>query len=906
MSLSPIEPPATELPHFERPLFFFDQGRFRQALGEGNIIPVFKDALNAANTQFDHRFKEGEGIRNLVYERALFLDCILHYAWHQFEWEDSISMVAVGGYGRGELHPYSDIDLLILLQDDNTHREGDSIECFLTLLWDIGLEIGHSVRTIAQCAEIAEQDITVATNLLECRTLVGPEGLRRQLLDATAPEKMWPPDAFFKAKWDEQIARHRKHHNTEYNLEPNVKNAPGGLRDIQVICWVAKRFFGVRTLKELDGKGFFTEEEFGILLSGEEYLWKVRYGLHMIAGRAEERLLFDHQRELALLFGHEDSDSRLAVEHFMKRYYRLVLALRELNDVMLQFLDEAILQRGTSHSVTPINERFQLRDNYIEVTHTTVFSETPSALLEVFVLMGKNPGIQGVRASTIRLIRENRDLIDEDFRKQDENKALFLAFMRSPYKLVSLLRSMKRYRVLGRYLPAFGKITGQMQHDLFHIYTVDAHTLLLIRHMRRFLNSELEEKFPIATRIMKRIEKPELLYITGLFHDIAKGRGGDHSTLGAVDAEEFCTQHGLSTRETRLICWLVEKHLVMSAVSQKQDLSDPEVIHRFASIVGDRSRLDYLYVLTVADINATNPDLWTSWRASLMRQLYEETKRAFRRGLENPVDPTELIEETQQTAMRILAESGISREHARSVWGSVGDGYFLREDATDIAWHTQSIIEANNDDLLISIRETSKREHEGATEIFISTPDRKNIFAAVASTLDQLNLNIWDARIYNSDSGYTIDTFYVLDENGESIGNDKVRLERIRRTLRKVLSKEDYTPEIINRRTPRQLKNFSMPTRVNIIEDSTHGFTILEVFSPDRPGLLARIGRVFLQFDVQLLNAKIATLGERVEDIFFICDNNGDTITDPELCQALEEELCRQLDEQAESNHITF
>jgi len=898
---------STDTPFFGRPLFFFDQGRFRQSLWEASgkslaaSLSVFKDAMSAANTQFDVRFREGEDIRSLIYERALFIDCILHYSWHQFDWEDSIALLAVGGYGRGELHPFSDIDLLILLQDDETHKRGDTIQSFLAFLWDIGLEIGYSVRTIDQCVDIAGKDITVATNLLECRTLLGNEHLRDKLITATGPDKLWPADTFFSAKRDEQLARHRKHHNTEYNLEPNIKNAPGGLRDIQVICWVAKRFFGVRTLKQLDGKGFFTEEEFAILLRGEEFLWKVRYGLHMIAGRAEERLLFDHQRELASLFGFNDS-KRLAVEQFMRDYYRVVLALRELNDVMLNFLDEAILHRGQCLEVSPINERFQLRDNYIEATYTRVFEDDPSALLEVFVLMGKNPNIQGVRASTIRLIRENRDLIDDEFRQDPDNKALFLEFMRSPHKLVSLLRSMKRYRILGRYLPEFGRIIGQMQHDLFHIYTVDAHTLLLIRHMRRFLNSDLAEKFPIATKIMKRIEKPELLYITGLYHDIAKGRGGDHSALGAVDAENFCLNHGLSARETRLICWLVEKHLVMSAVSQKQDLSDPEVIHNFAAIIGDRSRLDYLYVLTVADINATNPDLWTSWRASLMRQLYEETKRALRRGLENPVDPQELIEETQQTVIQQLAEEGISEAQTRECWGSVGDSYFLRESAADITWQTRAIIDANEDDLIILIKETSKREHEGATEIFICTPDRENIFAAVANTLDQLDLNIQDARIYISDTGYTIDTFYVLDENGESIGNDEIRLEHIRSTLHAELSPSGDDADITSVRTPRQLKSFTMPTRTSISSDIQNGFSILEVISPDRPGLLARIGGVFLQFGIHLKNAKIATLGERVEDIFFISDKNGQPLTDPTLCQELQDEICRQLDEKVESD----
>ncbi|RYZ89889.1 MAG: [protein-PII] uridylyltransferase, partial [Moraxellaceae bacterium] len=486
----------------------------------------------------------------------------------------------------------------------------ENIGQFFTFLWDIKLEIGSSVRTVKQCIEIARNDITVATNIMESRTLVGDESLRHELLQQSAPNNIWPADAFFRAKWDEQIARHKKYNDTEYNLEPNIKNAPGGLRDIQTISWVAKRYFQVRTLKQLEGKGFFTEEEFSLLYSGEEYLWRVRYGLHMVAKRAEERLMFDYQRELAKLFGFEDEQGSLAVEQFMHKYYRTVLALRELNDVLLQFLSEAILQKGKCKSVISVNERFQLRDNYIEATHTYIFEENPSALLEMFVLMAQNPDIVGVRASTIRLVRESRHLIDEDFRNNPKNTQLFVALLQHPAGLVEQLKRMLRYGILGLYLPEFGQVTGQMQHDLFHIYTVDAHTLKVVQNMCNFLSPSAKEEFPIAAYIMTRLPRLDLLYMAGLYHDIGKGRGGDHSTLGAVDAELFCRRHGISPRETRLVSWLVEKHLLMSSVSQKQDLSDPDVIRNFALTVGDQMHLDYLYALTVADINGTNRELW--------------------------------------------------------------------------------------------------------------------------------------------------------------------------------------------------------------------------------------------------------------------------------------------------------
>ena len=889
---------ALSTSYFKYPPFFFEQNRFRQALEQENPITVFKDAINAANTQFDTRFKEGEDIRTLLGNRAPFIDCILHYAWHQFTWNQQIALLAVGGYGRGELHPRSDIDLLILLENDGDNPHLESIELFVTFLWDIGLEIGQSVRSINQCVAIAKEDITVVTNIMESRTIAGSKRLHDQLRISTGPDKIWPANAFFRAKWNEQLERHAKYNNTEYNLEPNVKNAPGGLRDIQVINWVAKRYFGVRTMKELEGQGFFTEEEYGILLAGEEFLWKVRYGLHMITGRAEERLLFDYQRELATLFGYRDNEERLAIEQFMHAYYRIVLALRELNDVLLQYLDEAILQKTHQNLITPINERFQLCDHYIEVTHEGVFEQTPSALIEIFVLMGKNPKIQGVRASTIRLIRESRRLINTSFRKNPVNNGLFIQLLRSPFALANQLTSMKRYGILGRYLPEFGRVTGQMQHDLFHIYTVDAHTLLVVNNMRSFRRENAKETFPIAAHIMKNQAKHELLYIAGLYHDIGKGRGGDHSSLGAIDAENFCIQHNINQRDTRLVCWLVEKHLLMSAVSQKQDLSDPEVIHNFALDVGDQLHLDFLYALTVADMSATNPDIWNTWRASLMRQLYMETKRALRRGLENTIAQHDLVEETQQAAIDKLGDKGFSEARVRQLWGNMEDDYFLHEAHIDIAWQTENIALHRSEEPLILIKESTSREHEGATQIFIYTKDRDNVFVAVATALSQLALSILDARLYSAVEGYTIDTFYVLDENNQAIGQDSKRIKLIRSALQNELSLVDEYSDIIRRRTPRRLKHFAMPARTNISNDLHSPHTILEVTCPDRPGLLAYIGRIFLEFDIRLQNAKITTLGERVEDIFYITDKDGLPLSDPALCESLQKEICRQLDEQ--------
>lgn len=884
----------------------FDRGQFQAELAlKSSPIAAFKKAIRQAKDVLDARFANGRDIRRLVEDRAWFVDQILREAWARFDWSEDadIALLAVGGYGRGELHPYSDIDLLILLDsaDHETFRE--PIEGFLTLLWDIGLEVGQSVRSVDECAEEARADLTVVTNLMESRTIAGPESLRRRMQEVTSPERMWPSKDFFLAKRQEQKARHAKYNDTEYNLEPNVKGSPGGLRDIQTILWVARRQFGSLNLHALVNEGFLVESECSMLASSQEFLWKVRYALHMLAGRAEDRLLFDHQRKLAGLLGFHGSDAKQAIEHFMQKYYRVVMAVAELSDLINQHFEEVILRSGENAVAQPLNSRFQLRDGYIEVAHPNVFKRTPFALLEIFVLMAQHPEIKGVRADTIRLLRDSRHLIDDDFRSDIRNTSLFIELCKSPQGIHRNLRRMNRYGILGRYLPEFGHIIGQMQHDLFHIYTVDAHTLNLIKHLRKLKWPELAEKFPLASKVIDKLPKPELIYIAGLYHDIGKGRGGDHSELGAIDAEAFCARHQLPAWDSRLVAWLVQNHLVMSTTAQRKDLSDPQVILDFARLVGDQTHLDYLYVLTVADINATNPSLWNSWRASLLRQLYTETKRALRRGLENPLDREEQIRQTQVAAIDILVRNGIDQDDAEQLWAQLGDDYFLRHTASDVAWHTEAILQhPDGNDPLVLIKETAQREFEGATQIFIYAPDQHDFFAVTVAAMSQLNLNIHDARIITSTSQFTLDTYIVLDTAGGSIGNDPARIQEIREGLIDALKNPDEYPAIIQRRVPRQLKHFAFPPEVTISNDAQRPVTVLEVIAPDRPGLLARIGRIFLDFDLSLQNAKIATLGERVEDVFFITDADNQPLSDPELCQRLQAAIVSQLSEASGQN----
>ncbi|TYP65130.1 [protein-PII] uridylyltransferase [Stutzerimonas stutzeri] len=877
----------------------FDRSQFQAELAlKASPIAAFKKVIRKAREVLDARFLAGQDIRSLIEGRAWFVDQILRAAWGRFDWsnEAQIALVAVGGYGRGELHPYSDIDLLILLDNNDQEIFRDAIERFLTLLWDIGLEVGQSVRSVQECAEEARADLTVITNLMESRTIAGPERLRQNMLKVTSPSEMWPSKEFFLAKRNEQATRHSKYNNTEYNLEPNVKGSPGGLRDIQTILWIARRQFGSLNLSAILDQGFLTEGEYSLLVAGQEFIWRVRYGLHMLAGRAEDRLLFDHQRSLAALLGYEDSDAKLAIERFMQKYYRVVMSISELSDLVGQHFAEVILWEGDSGDAVPLNSRFLVRDGYLEVTDDSVFKRRPFAILEIFVLLAQHPDIQGVRAETIRLLRDHRHLIDDEFRSDIRNTSLFVELFKCKEGIHRNLRRMNRYGILGRYLPEFGHIVGQMQHDLFHIYTVDAHTLNVIKYLRKLSKPGVAEKYPLASKLVERLPKPELIYIAGLYHDIAKGRGGDHSELGAVDAQEFCVRHKLPAWDTRLVVWLVENHLVMSTTAQRKDLSDPQVINDFAQQVGDETHLDYLYVLTVADINATNPTLWNSWRASLLRQLYTETKRALKRGLENPLGREEQIRQTQRAALDSLVRNGTDPDDAEQLWSQLGDDYFMRHSSVDVAWHTEAIIEHPSDGgPLVLIKETTQREFEGGTQIFIYAPDQHDFFAVTVAAMDQLNLNIHDARIITSSSQFTLDTYIVLDADGSPIGNDPERTEEIRQGLITALRNPADYLTIIQKRVPRQLKHFAFPPQVTIHNDMQRPQTIIEVVAPDRPGLLARIGQLFLDFDLSVQNAKIATLGERVEDVFFVTNADNQPLSDPQLCTRLQQAMIKQL-----------
>ncbi|WP_152207576.1 [protein-PII] uridylyltransferase [Marinobacter changyiensis] len=867
---------------------------------EPSPVVAARELLREAYNTDAEAFRNGADVRELVRHRADTVDQVLRLIWCRYPFAESgdISLIAVGGYGRGELHPHSDIDLLILTRDGVREAWQEDLSAFVTLLWDLRLDIGHSVRSIEESKQAARDDVTILTNLLETRTIAGPDELRATLSEDVYEDDVSSDRDYFIAKREEQKRRHQKYGDTEYNLEPNVKGSPGALRDIQTIGWITKRHFGLQSIADLTRFSILTEEEYQILFQGETFLWQLRYGLQLIADRNENRLLFDHQRALAEMLGYRDEGKRLGVELMMQAYYRTVLSLAELADVILQYYDEAILDTEGQEVIRPLNKRFQTRNNYIEAVNNQVFAYAPYAILEIFVLMAQHPEIKGIRATTIRSLRAHRHLIDDAFRSDLAVTSLFMELLKTPHELDQTLSHMKKYSVLGRYLPEFGDIIGQMQYDLFHIYTVDAHTLRVIRNMVRLGRPEARKDCPLASRLVHRLPKLEVLYIAGLYHDIAKGRGGDHSELGAVDAIEFCKRHHLSARDTQLIAWLVENHLLMSMTAQRKDISDPDIINGFARAVPSQVHLDYLYVMTVCDISATNPKLWNTWRASLLRQLYIETKLALRRGTETPVDRQEWVRATQSEAREILHAQNMSDEQIDHLWDTLDEEYFLQDSTVDIAWQTAAIIRHGDDpDPLVLIRDTKGGPTDGYSQIIIYVKDRVALFAATTAVLEQLNLNIVDARISSSEGPYSISAYVVLDEQGQPLGNDPARKERVRKRLIEELDDPNDYPDIIHRRTPRQLKHFAFPTEVTLSNDTFNQRTVIEVITPDRPGLLARVGRVLLEHRVKLTNAKIATLGERVEDVFFVTDEHGNAISDPAICQALQQNLCTMLDD---------
>ncbi len=872
----------------------FDEAAFQRELAGSGPHPIglFKDYLAQGSENLRRRFEDEEEISNLVALRARLVDFVLRQAWGLFLADaPDTALLAVGGYGRGELLPHSDVDLQILIHiDDSPHCP--AIGEFLTFLWDIGLKVGQSVRTLQQCDEEARKDVTVITNLTEARLLAGDEALFRGLQRLADPRNMWPPAAFFRAKRDELVQRYQRYDNSISALEPNIKTSPGGLRDIQTVAWVAKRRFGGETLHDLVAHEFLTEREYLALVEGQNLLWENRFALHLLADRAEDRLLFDYQRTLAAHFGFTDAPHSLGVEQFMQRYYRTALQISRLTGRLLQLFEEDILLADQPALVEHLNRRFNSRNGYLEVVHDAVFQRHPFALLELFHLLQQHPELKGVRATTERLIRQSLTLIDERFRNDLRTRSLFMEILRHPDHVSRELRRMNRYGVLSAYLPAFGNIVGRMQYDLFHVYTVDEHTLLVVRNLIRFADPRYAEECSLCHAVMKTLPKRELLYLGGLFHDIAKGRGGDHSKLGAGDARTFCKRHHLSDYDANLVAWLVEKHLVMSMTAQGKDINDPEVVTAFAREAGDLTRLNYLYLLTVADIKGTNPEKWNSWKAALLRTLYSAAKTTLLRGLQSAPNQDEVLQEKQYRAFSILQEKGYEHDRVVALWFQLSIEYFLNHSALEIAWQTRQILNADRDRLpLIKVRTPPDRS---GTEIFLFTRDYDNLFAITTALLNQLGLNIVQARVETADDGYTIDSYQVLEGDGTAVASVQRNAEII-----DYLSRSLARPAQVDLSVPlyisRKIKAFSVKTRLEAQIDRKLHRTILELTTTDRPGLLAIVGQAFAETGVRLYQARIATIGATAQDSFFVTDLENGPLSDATL-ERLSHLLCQRLD----------
>ncbi len=821
--------------------------------------------------------------RELLAARCRLVDDILVRLWKSLDFPAALALAAVGGYGRGKLYPASDIDLLILLPAAPSHATERKLETLVGHFWDIGLEIGHSVRTVEECLNEAANDITIQTSLLEARLLTGNDKLFA--IFAKRLRGDLDPLAFFERKRLEQQERHLRYNETPYSLEPNFKESPGGLRDLQTIFWMTKAAGFGESWRELAENGFMTDEEVAYAEQCQDFLRRLRIRMHLMLGRREDRLLFDYQNTLAAQYGFESTPARRASEQLMQLYYRNAKAVTQINTILLQNIDAALTPDG-EQVPQPIDENFCCVGALLEIRENDIFQRKPALILDAFLVMQERSDLSGMTARTLRALWHAKELITPDFRADPENRAAFLRLLQSPRGLIGEFRRMNQLDILGAYLPAFGRIVGQMQHDLFHVYTVDQHILQVLRNLRRFTMSEFAHEYPLCSRAMAEFEQPWLLYVAALFHDIAKGRGGDHSELGTVDAREFCTAHGLDPDDADLIVWLVRHHLVMSQVAQKEDLSDPDTIAGFARLVGDPRRLTALYLLTHADIRGTSPKVWNQWKGKLLADLYLLTLNYL--GRDGEEEPHGVIAERQADAMRLLRYFALSDTVHERLWKQLDTVYFLRHSAEEIAWHTRSLHYRifNNQPI---VRARIHKEGEGI-QVMVYTLDQPDLFARIVGFFARAGYSIVDAKIHTTAHGYALDSFVVLDV--ERRDSDREMVAYIEHELVDRLQRQTPPESPSSGRLSRQVKHFPIKPEVTIRGDEKGAHFVLSLVAADRPGLLYTVATVLTEHGANLHTAKITTLGERAEDVFLI---SGGDLRDSARRIQLETELVDQL-----------
>ncbi|MEW5943422.1 MAG: [protein-PII] uridylyltransferase [Pseudomonadota bacterium] len=844
---------------------------WRRALAEGRaaLMEAYRRSGNAAVLLRGH---------------CRLVDGVLGDIWRAVRMAPEASLIAVGGYGRGELFPHSDVDLLVLLPREADAGMQQNLERLVTLLWDIGLEVGHSVRTLPQCLDEAEKDVTVQTNLMEARLLCGERRLFAEF--DSAVHAALDRRTFFEAKILEQQQRHTRFHDTAYNLEPNLKDSPGGLRDLQNVLWISHALGLGNNWQELVTQSLITGAEARRIKRHERFLQNLRVRLHYLAKRREDRLLFDFQVPLAAELGLADRKNRSASEQLMQRYYRTAKAIRLLNEILLQNLRTRIfpVEAAEPRALSP---HFQERGGVLEARDDEVFQRNPHAILESFLLMEQHSELKGMSAATLRALWRATRLITPAFRRDPQNRALFMDILRQPRGITHELRRMNQYGILGRYIPAFGRVVGQMQHDLFHVYTVDEHILMVLRNLRRFTVPEYAHEFPLCSRLISAFERPEILFLSALFHDIAKGRGGDHSRLGCADARRFCKLHGLDKTDAEMVAWLVGHHLTMSAVAQKQDLSDPDVIAAFAKMVGDERHLAALYLLTVADIRGTSPKVWNAWKGKLLEDLFRTARRYLTGGAGTL---GEELQARQIEALRILRQHAIPENAHRALWAQLDEGYFLRHEAQEIAWHTRLLNrQVNSVQPIVKARLSAAGE---GIQVMIYTADRDDLFARICGFFERVNFNIVEAKIHTTRHGYALDSFLILDEENRT-SHYRDLLSYIEYELAQRLLQDTPLEPPLQGRLSRHLKHFPIAPQVSIRPDEKGAYHILSVTAGDRPGLLSRIARVFVAHRIHLHTAKINTLGERAEDTFLIA---GEELENPKAVIRLETDLLKQLE----------